>query len=256
MQNEEIGSETNWENVISKMCYTIFKCADRYWKDDKRHKDWKPSAVMAQSLLENFTNKVMEALEKVFFEKAWFGEVYLSEAMALAAIRCFKVPGGCVFSRTVAPVVVTQVNDAIFRYREELRIQEVMADAVKTMGIKEEFEKKASKHLIASYDSCFFGAEYGVSQAASPELGQIQDFLRHWMEGFAQRGWDVLESGLASASSTGEKVAAMTILFHYVTDPEHSCLPHDLLAQLENPPSNVIRDFITRTATTLMVEDK
>merc|ERR1711865_409425 len=147
-----------------------------------------------------------------------------------------------------APIIVNHINDAIFRYREEERVQLVMADAVKAMGLKAEFEKRAAKHLQAAYDSAHFHAEFGESSANSLDMGHVQDFVLAWMENFNNRGWDVLESGLSS-SGNSEKIAAMSILFHYVTDPDHSCLPHDLMSLIESPPSNWIRDFITRAAT-------
>lgn len=248
---EEALGNTDMEMLMNKICTTIFKTSDKHWKDDKRHKEWNGSAVRARMLLDCFTNKVMDILAKDFYSKSWFSEIYLSEAIALAAIRAFKVPGGCVFKRTVAPVVVTHVNDAIFRYREEDRIQNVMSEAIKAIGFIPTYEKKATKHLTASYDAAFVGAKYGaISGASSPELGHIQDFVNAWMHGFSDRGWESFENGLRSDAAS-EKIIGMTNLFHYVTDPEHSCIPHDLLSQLDQPPANAIRDFITRQAVTM-----
>merc|ERR1719408_950905 len=61
-ESEETSGPIDWEAFKNRFCHTIFKAADKYWKDDKRHKEWTPSPVMARCLLENFTNKVMEQL--------------------------------------------------------------------------------------------------------------------------------------------------------------------------------------------------
>merc|ERR1711907_550898 len=109
------------------------------------------TAIQAQDLLEEFTEKIMSALATVCFEKPWFLEIYLSEAIALAAIDTFK--GGALFKRTVAPIIVTHVDEAIFRYREEERLQRVLWDGISTVGIKADFLKKANKHLQTSFEA-------------------------------------------------------------------------------------------------------
>merc|ERR1712185_684624 len=99
----------------------------------------------------------MAALANTCYEKPWFLEIYLSEAIALAAMGTFK--GGAMFKRTVAPIIVTHVDEAIFRYREEERHVRVMWDAISSVGIKSEYHKKANKHLTTSYDTAFIQAK-------------------------------------------------------------------------------------------------
>jgi len=44
----------------------------------------------------------------------------------------------------------------------------------------------------------------------------------------------VLENGVTGGKD--EQFAFLTTLFQYLTDPDRSCLPHDLTAQLDTPP--------------------
>merc|ERR1719502_1189078 len=165
-----LASETTWkrDDMINKICMSIFKSAAKWWKDDPRHKE-PGTAIQAQALLEEFTDTVMGALSSTCYEKPWFPEIYLSESIALAAINTFK--GGALFKRTVAPIIVTHVDEAIFRYREEERHQRVMWDAVSSVGIKADFLKKANKHLQTSFEAAHISAKYGTSPSSSPEPG-------------------------------------------------------------------------------------
>merc|ERR1719263_614209 len=138
------------DDMVNKLCMSIFKTASKWYKEDTRHKE-SGTAIQAQALLEEFTEKIMGALSSACYEKPWFLEIYLSESIALAAINTFK--GGALFKRTVAPIIVTHVDEAIFRYREEERHQKVMWDAVSSVGIKADYLKKANKHLQTSFEA-------------------------------------------------------------------------------------------------------
>merc|ERR1712187_103327 len=96
-----------------------------------------------------------------------------SEAIALAAINTFK--GGALFHRTVAPIIVTHVDEAIFRWREDERHQKYMWDAVAQSGIKQDYQKKANKHLNTAFEAAHISAKYGTSASTSAELGMLQD---------------------------------------------------------------------------------
>merc|ERR1719263_1873817 len=226
--------ETQWskDDMVNKVCMAIFKTSAKWWKEDARHKE-SGTAIQAQALLEEFTEKIMGALSSTCYEKPWFFEIYLSESIALAAINTFK--GGALFKRTVAPIIVTHVDEAIFRYREEERHQRVMWEAISSVGIKADFLKKANKHLQTSFEAAHISAKYGTSPAHSPELGMVQDFVVAWVSEFAKRAWDVLNNGLANPSQD-QQIGVVTTLFQYLCDPSHSCLPHDLVQQLDSPP--------------------
>jgi len=226
--------ETVWkkDDMVTKICMAIFKASAKWWKEDARHKE-SGTAIQAQAILEEFTEKIMGGLSSACHEKPWFLEIYLSESIALAAINTFK--GGPLFKRTVAPIIVTHVDEAIFRYREEERHQRVMWDAISSVGIKADFLKKANKHLTTSFEAAHISAKYGTSPSTSPELGMVQDFVHAWLEGFMQRGWDVLNNGLNNPSQE-QQIGVVVTLFQYLCDPAHSCLPHDLTQQLPTPP--------------------
>lgn len=227
-----LESVWNKDDMVTKLCMCIFKISSKWWKEDARHKET-GTAIQAQALLEEFTEKIMAGLSSTCHDKPWFLEVYLSESIALAAINTFK--GGPLFKRTVAPIIVTHVDEAIFRFREEERHTRVMWDAISSVGIKADFLKKANKHLTTSFEAAHISAKYGTSPSSSPELGMLQDFVLAWLEGFAQRAWDVLNNGLNNPSQD-QQIGVVVTLFQYLCDPAHSCLPHDLTQQLPTPP--------------------
>jgi len=229
-----LAGETAWkpEDMVTKVCMAIFKTSAKWYKEDTRHKE-SGTAIQAQALLEEFTEKIMAALGSACYEKPWFLEIYLSESIALAAINTFK--GGALFKRTVAPIIVTHVDESIFRFREEERHTRVMWDAISSVGIKADFLKKANKHLTTSYEAAHISAKYGTSPSTSPELGMVQDFVHAWLEEFAKRAWDVLNNGLNNPTQD-QQIGVVTTLFQYLCDPAHSCLPHDLTQQLPSPP--------------------
>jgi len=226
--------EQGWskDEMVNKMCMSIFKVSSKWWKEDARHKEG-GTAIQAQALLEEFTEKIMGGLASACHDKPWFLEVYLSESIALAAINTFK--GGALFKRTVAPIIVTHVDESIFRFREEERHTRVMWDAISSVGIKADFLKKANKHLTTSFEAAHISAKYGTSPSTSPELGMVQDFVHAWLEEFAKRAWDVLNNGLNNPSQD-QQIGVVVTLFQYLCDPAHSCLPHDLTQQLSAAP--------------------
>merc|ERR1719316_1400764 len=189
--------ESQWkpEEMVNKVCMAIFKTASKWYKEDTRHKE-AGTAIQAQALLEEFTEKIMGSLSSACYEKPWLLEIYLSESIALAAINTFK--GGALFKRTVAPIIVTHVDESIFRYREEERHTKVMWDSVSSVGIKADYLKKANKHLTTSFEAAHISAKYGTSPAPTPELGMVQDFIQAWISEFVRRAWDVLNNGVNS----------------------------------------------------------
>jgi len=244
-----ISQEVKWsrDDMINKVCMSIFKTASKWYKEDTRAKE-SGTSIQAQALLEEFTDKIMGGLSTACYEKPWFLEIYLSEAIALAAINTFK--GQALFKRTVAPIIVTHVDEAIFRYREEERHTVVMWDAVSSCGIKADFLKKANKHLQTAFEAAHISAKYGTSPAASPELGMVQDFVTAWITEYAKRSWDVLNNGINSPTPD-QQIAVITTLFQYLCDPGHTCLPHDLTQQLSEPPP-AGWDFIAATSIQVM----
>merc|ERR1719253_710457 len=226
--------ENQWskDDMINKLCMCIFKTSAKWYKEDPRHKD-PGTAIQALALLEEFTEKIMKQLSNTCYNKPWFLEIYLSESVALAAINTFK--GGPLFKRTVAPIIVTHVDEVIFRYREEERHERVMWDAVSSVGIKADYLKKANKHLQTSFEAAHISAKYGTSPAITPELGMVQDFVQAWIGEFGKRGWDCMNNGIHNPTQDMQ-IQVMTALFQYLCDPSHCCLPHDLVQQCQEKP--------------------
>merc|ERR1712139_611501 len=80
--------------------------------------------------------------------------------------------------------------------------------------------------------------------------GLLQDFIKGWMTEFIGRAWDVLENGVGGRE---EQINFVTNLFQTLAHPERSCLPHDLVAALqEHPMANW--PFIAETCHTIFVE--
>jgi len=246
----EADGEGGMPEVVNDMCTSIYKTATKWYKDNDEHKNnHAGSNNKAKALLEQYVHKALGNLQNKFYDKAWMKEIYLSECLALAALHTFKIRDGGLFKRTCAPSIVTYVNQAIFDHREEERIQNVLYESLKAIPLKDSYEKKANKHLQASYDVAHAGAEYGSTSASSPQLGLIQDFVLCWMNEFGRRGWDVLDNGVE-----GDKVQVMVSLFHYLTAPEHSVLPHDLQAGLSEPLGNKVKEFIAAEVPKIFVE--
>lgn len=223
--------ETKWtrDEMVDKICMTIFKVGTKWFKEETRHKEV-GTAIQAQALLEEFAEAIMLAMNSACNERPWFLEIYLSEGVALAAINTFK--GGQLFKRTVAPIIVTHIDEAIFRYREAERHQRVMWDSVASVGIKSDYHKKANKHLTTSFEASYVAAKYGTSPAISQALGMIQDFLIAWIRDFCKRGWDCLNNGINNPTQD-QQIGVVTMLFQYLCDPQHTCLPTDLLSQVD-----------------------
>jgi len=226
--------ETQWtkDDMINRVCMSIFKTSAKWYKEDERHKE-SGTAIQAQAILEEFAEKIMKGLASTCYGKPWFLEIYLSESVALAAINTFK--GGPLFKRTVAPIIVTHVDETIFKYREEERHERVMWEAVSSVGIKADYLKKANKHLQSSFEAAHISAKYGSSPATTPELGMVCDFIQAWLTGFVQRAWDVMQNGIDNPTQDMQ-IGVITTLFQYLCDPSHSCLPHDLTQRLDSPP--------------------
>lgn len=218
------------DEMVKRVHAYFTKAAKKYESDERAA--GRGTAVQAQALIEEFTSNALGAVGAACYEKPWFTEADFSGALMVTAMYTFR--GGKLFSRTLGPILKRYVDDGVFRYREEERIQKAMWDAVEVSGLAESYQKKAAKHLQVAYDDAHMSAPYGSTTASTPELGLVQDFVKAWMTQFVSKSWDVLENGVTGGKD--EQFAFLTTLFQYLTDPDRSCLPHDLTAQLESPP--------------------
>jgi hypothetical protein len=224
--------DTSWdlEEMIKRVHSYFTKAAKQFENDDRAQQ--RGSAVQAQSLIEEFVSSAMGAVAAACYDKSWFTEADFSGALMVTAMYTFR--GGKLFCRTLGPVLKRYVDDGVFRYREEERIQKCMWDAVANSGLADSYTKKATKHLQAAYCEAHMAAPYGSTTAETPEMGLVCDFVKCWMNEFVQKAWDVLEHGVNGGKD--EQFAFLTTLFQYLSDPDRSCIPHDLAAQLGSPP--------------------
>jgi len=226
--------EDKWpvEEMVNKVCMGIFKTASKWYKEDHRGKE-QGTVVQAQALVEEFVEKVMGSLSTACYDRPWFVVANLAEPIAVAAVDTFK---GCkLFHRTVAPIILTYTEETVFRCREEERISLVMWGAAEVVGLPKDYQKRTNKHLQTSYEHAHVSAQAGGSFAETPELGAVQDFVVAWMRDFAKRAYDIIQLGAPPDDVDGQ-IRFMTTLFHHLTDPAHSCIPHELTQALENLP--------------------
>merc|ERR1719487_2254214 len=61
-----VPGEQKWgkEEMINKVCMAIFKTSAKWYKEDTRHKE-SGTAIQAQALLEEFTEKIMGATRQI-----------------------------------------------------------------------------------------------------------------------------------------------------------------------------------------------
>jgi len=224
--------DSSWDiDEMVKRVHSYFTKAAKKYEGEERAAS-RGSSIQAQALIEEFVSTALGAVGAACYEKVWFSQADFSGALMVTAMYTFR--GGKLFCRTLGPVLKRYVDDGVFRYREEERIQKAMWDAVSISGLNEGHQKKAAKYLQVAYDDSHMSAPYGSTTASSPEMGLVQDFVKSWMTEFVNKAWDVLENGVVGGKD--EQFAFLTTLFQYLTDPERSCLPHDLTAQLETPP--------------------
>lgn len=229
----ELGSPEKFREFIKKVSQKIEKSATKYAKDERL-------AVRAQSntsaklIIEEFCDACMGAMSQSCWEKDWFPNVDVTEPLELACSHILKDKKCC--SRLVTPLMRNFIDEGIFKYREEERIEKAFWRAVENSGTLESHKKKAVKNLTASYDEAFSKSNYGQFPTEPAGLGLIQDFVFFWMTDFIGRSYDVLTNGLPNGHATDVQKLFITTLFQELCIPENCCVPYDLLSQVENMP--------------------
>merc|ERR1711920_802638 len=129
------------------------------------------------------------------------------------------------------------IEEAIFKYFEEERIEKAMREALELSGLSDKHLKKAVKNLYEAYDEAHFKAPYGTTQGETPAISLLQDFVKGWMTDFVGRSWDIIEHGTNQGSSGKEGgILFATVLFQNLTDASMACLPNDITSLIEKPP--------------------
>merc|ERR1712084_103468 len=135
---------------------------------------------------------------------------------------------------------------------EEERKQTAMVEAVEVSGVAEDYKKKACQLLSKSFDDAHMKAPYGSTQADTPELAMLQDFVKGWMAEFVNRAWDTLENG-CNAGSKDEQILFLTVLFQNLTDASTACVPLEIMKGLDSMPT-APWNFIAEAAESVMKE--
>jgi len=244
------ASDPYWspEEVEKRVSAYITKAAQKYRKHEMATQ--RGTAVQAQALIEEFVDAAMNAVSAGCYDRQWFVESNFAGPLLAAAAGTFH---GCkLFARTLVPVLKTYVEDGLFSWREDERIQKSMWEAIAESGLEEKQHKKANAHLQKAYDEAHLGSAYGTSIALSPELGLLQDFMQGWMKEFVERAWEFLTNAIASSKE--ETIAYVVALFQKLADPEVVCLPHGLVTPLEGSMPPAGWSFIMETAYAVCAE--
>lgn len=225
---EPIASEEpNLGQVLKQFQVKVQKVIDKY-KVDERAKE-KLTSTASKAFIEEFVEFIMAALFNICYEKEWFGKVCFTQPLLIIVLHTFQE--GKIFSRTLKPQIVNYIEDGVFKWSEDQRVEHQMTEAIGASGIKDEYKKKALGYLQKSYDDAYFGAPYGTSKADRGELAVLQDFVKGWLQGFIQRSHDVLENGLPDTSKDVQ-VATVAMLFQTLMDPNIACMPAEIATQV------------------------
>merc|ERR1719262_1306548 len=124
-------------------------------------------------------------------------------------------------------MIEKHIEEGVFKWQEEERIQKCFWEAVDTSGVQEKYKKKASNHLQKAFDEAYLKAPYGKCTGDTPEISLLMDFVQGWIAEFVQRAWDVLENGVG-AGSKDEQILFVTVLFQNLCDPNVACVPYEI----------------------------
>jgi hypothetical protein len=142
------------------------------------------------------------------------------------------------------------VQQSLWRFREEDRVQRNMWEAVEVCGLPEEYHKKANGQLQRAYDEAHLN---NLSELSSVEAVDatfcLRTFVRHWMHEWTRRAWETLKLALGN-NNYDQRVLFLTAFFQYMTHPDRSCLPITLLARIPPPDLPTVDwPFIAEVAT-------
>jgi len=218
------------EDLVESIQNTIMKSGKKTIQGEAAGQ--RGSSCEADVVLAEYVGAVMESLSRAHYDKEWLGDVDWSKALVAQIKYSFK--SSKVIVRTLGCNLKKFVDDAIFRIKEDERIEKVMTEGLSLSGLSEDSVKRARKHLDYAYNEAQMAAPYGETAANTPEMGLVQDLVKFWMTEFAGRAWDIIEG--IEGGTHEDRCTFLTNVFTYMCDPLRSILPQDLLAQLDAPP--------------------
>lgn len=220
------------EDMVKTVQNHVMTAATKYENDSRcvLKRGW---SVDAEAMMEEFVSAILSSLAITCSNKPWFSTTDFTPAFLVAAIHTFK--DTMLFVRTLGPSLKRYIDNGVFRYREEARMQKVMMEAVVASGLGGAHHRAACENLRSSYNEAFMAAQYGSSRAWSPEEGVLLDFVKCWMMGFVLKSHGFLTGGVAGGSA--QAIFLLVRIFHYLTDPSRTILPQELSRKLANPPA-------------------
>lgn len=238
------------EDIKYKVGSKILKAAKKFTGDERLLSAG--TAMQARTITEEFVDWSAGAVSQAFFDKPWLEKVNLAAPLLAACLHTFG--GAKIFTRTLAPMLPKYVEEALFRYAEEERVNKAMFDAVVAAGVSDNMQKKAASHLAKAYDKAHIKAPFGSTTADSAELGMLQDFVKGWMSQFCTVARDVLTQGIGDGKpQRGDQILFLTVLFQNLTDARNAALPHELTSLIVTPPPSPW-SFIAETAEEVFTE--
>jgi hypothetical protein len=237
------AEETEWtlDDMIKRCQQRISKVSSKFYKDDRMHT--KATNTQAKGLIEEFVEAVMQTLQQGCQGKDWFPNVDFTKVLMFATMYTFG-KAKC-FTRVLAPMIEKFIEEGVYKWQEEERIQKCMWDAVELSGVQDAFKKKTLQHLTKSYDEAYLKSPYGSCTGETPEVSLLMDFLTGWITDFVGRAWDVLERGVG-AGSKDEQILFVASLYQSLCDPTVMCVPFEIHQSMESLPANPW-DFIGKT---------
>lgn len=240
-------------NFVNKILPKIKKVSDKFFADERVKKTGK--SVDAKALVEEYVESLMSTISGACYDQPWFAQVSWTPSLLICVMYTFG--DAKVFTRTLKPQLVRYIEDGVFKWQEEERIQKAMWDTVTIAGIKEgNYQKKANKHLTGAFDDAHFNAPYGSTTGPTPEVSVLQDFVKGWMQDFLGRSWDVFQNGLVDTSRESQ-VATLTGLFQTLLDPQVACMPYEIAAEITNAGGSLPAapwPFIEEVAAEIFIE--
>lgn len=222
--------EPEMGDLIRKISKKVEKPCDRFSKDDRAAA--KLSSTAAKALVEELVEQLMGCISGVCYERTWFSKVTWTQPLLTMVLHTFQTAK--IFTRTLKPQIVKHIQDGVFKWTEDERCTKVMAGAMVLSGVKDEYMKKAIQHLTKAYDDAHFRAPYGSSQNGTPQVAQLEDFVKGWMTEFHIRAaWDVFTDGLPD-NSQEKQIVYLSVLFQNLLDPGVACMPADIATDVAN----------------------
>lgn len=238
--------EQQWS--VDQMRSNVYRCLtkaiEKYRKDERVA--MRGTAIQAQGLVEEFIEFSMGTCADKFNQREWFLVANFAGPLYAAIQQAFS--GSKIFARVLTPSIQRFVEEGLFRFREERRIDKSFWEAICSAGLEEKYHKKAYQNLCKAYDSAHPGSPWGKSEATTPGQRLLEDFTSGWVRDFLQSSFGLLKDSLGE--DRDEHIIFVTALFQTLVGPEMRAIPYEILQLFEEekdlPPKSW--DFIAHTA--------